>query len=389
MGESAAMTMAGDQLMWPRWAQLSAAAFAVLIAVLTPTADAHGAVPTSLVVLAALTTVPWLVEALTGRMLPRPVFALGVFLPIALINLAGAQFGITNEDGQVSFMLLTLAVGELAASMPLRRVAMYAGVAVLMPLGRFLVEPGFHAWVFWSVGILLGTGAGLVMQRQHQLFVQLRTAQAALAQEAALEERRRIALEVHDVIAHSLTVSLLHVTAARLAVRRIPSEAEEALADAERLGRQALADIRGTVGLLHDGSSSATAAALPTATDLPALVDSYAAAGLDVRFECDGDLSRATAAGGLALYRAVQEGLANAAKHAPGAAVVVRVMLNGDRLVAEVSNPYNGQPATAGTGGLGLRGMRERIEALGGTVKAGPAGNGWVTSCSIPVPSEQ
>jgi signal transduction histidine kinase len=383
------MTMVGEQLMWPRWVQLSAAAFAVLIAVLTATADTHGSANTNLAVLAGLATVPWLVEAVTGRRLPCPVFALGVFLPLALINLAGAQFGITNEDGQVSFMLLTLAVGELAASMPLRRVAPYALVAVLMPLGRFLVEPGFHAWIFWSVGGLLGTGAGLVMQRQHQLFLQLRTAQAALAQEAALEERRRIALEVHDVIAHSMTVSLLHVTAARLAVRRDPAEAEEALADAERLGRQALADIRGTVGLLHDGSSGATAAALPTATDLPALVQSYSTAGLDVQFECDADLSRATPAGGLALYRAVQEGLANAAKHAPGAPVVVGVRLDGDRLVAEVSNPFDGQPPSSATGGLGLRGMRERIEALGGTVKAGPTGNGWVTACSIPVPAAQ
>lgn len=377
--------MAADEgLMWPRWVPVLAAGFSVFIAALAPFTMAEGGINAAVVVLMALAVIPWLVEAALGRLLPRPVFAAAVYIPIAVLNLAGGAFGLSMaHDGQLSFMLLTLAAGQLASTEP-RSTPLYAGLAVLLPFGRFLVEPHFIEWIFWSAGILLGTGAGLLLRRQHRLYVQLQTAQAALADDAARQERRRIAREVHDVIAHSMTVSMLHVTAARLAVRRDPAEAEEALAEAERLGRQALSDVRRTVGLLHGGDDSATAAALPGATDLPELIADYAGAGLEVTFVCDADLELATPAGGLALYRAVQEGLANAAKHAPGAPVTVTVSLADDRLVAEVANAYS-RPTKSTAPGLGLRGMAERVEALGGTVAAGPSGDGWVTSCAIPV----
>lgn len=370
--------------MWPRWVPLTAAAFAVGIALLAPFTHRLGSTNPAVVALTLLATVPWLIEA-TDRMLPEPLFAAGVYIPLAVLNLFGGSLGLSlDHDGQLSFMLLTVAAGELAARSPLRRIPIYCGMAVLLPFGRFLVEPEFVEWVFWSAGILLATGAGLLLQRQQALVVELRQAQSALAEEAAVQERRRIAREVHDVIAHSLTVSLLHVTAARLAVRRNPQDAEEALADAEHLGRQALNDVRRTVGLLRESDTAATAAALPGATDLPELVQTYAAAGQEVTFECSADLAIASPAAGLALYRAVQEALANAAKHAIGAPVKVSVRLDGDRLVAEVASGHGRASGTNG-GGMGLRGMRERIEALGGTVVAGPRADGWVTSCTIPM----
>lgn len=379
--------MSTPDRLWPPWVTVTAAAFTVAIALLVPSTHQIGSTNPVTVVLLMLAVVPWVIEA-GGAVLPRPVFAVGVYGPLAALNLLGGSFGLEMQhDAQLSFMLLTLAAGQLAASSPPRHVPVYSGLAVLLPFGRFLVEPGFDAWFFWSAGIMLATGAGLLLQRQHALVEQLRAAQAALAEEAAVQERRRIAREVHDVIAHSLTVSMLHVTAARLAVRRNPAEAEDALADAERLGRQALNDVRRTVGLLHEGASTATAAALPIAADLPELVDSYAAAGLTVHFECAVDLALATPAAGLALYRAVQEALANAAKHARGAPVTVSVTDDGDQFVVEVVNAYDGHPAPDGGAGMGLRGMRERVEALGGTVFAGPRGDGWVTSCAIPVRS--
>jgi signal transduction histidine kinase len=373
--------------MWPRWVPLTAAAFSVSIALLAPFAHRTGATSLAAVVLLLLATLPWLLEA-AGRTLPRPAFAAGVYVPLAVLNLYGGSLGLDmRHDGQLSFMLLTLAAGQLAASTPLRQVPFYSGLAVLLPLGRFAVEPAFVEWVFWSAGILLATGAGILLQRQQTLVEQLRAAQAALTEEAAVAERRRIAREVHDVIAHSLTVSMLHVTAARLAVRRDAEEAQDALAEAERLGRQALNDVRRTVGLLHEGESTATAAALPGAADLPALVESYAAAGLMVDFQCAVDLSLATPTAGLALYRAVQEALANATKHARGAPVTVSVTRDGDQFVVEIVNPYEGEDQTVDSTGMGLRGMRERVEALGGTFFAGPRGDGWVTSCVIPLRS--
>jgi signal transduction histidine kinase len=376
--------------MWPRWVPITAAGFALLIAVLSPFTHVVGPANGPVMALLVLSVLPWVVETWrmeTGRgMLPRAVFALGVFAPLALLNLGGEWFGVAlQHDGQLSFMLVTVAAGELAASVPTRRLPIYGAAAVLMPFGRFLVEPRFTEWVFWAAGILLAIGAGLLLQRQNALVQQLRAAQGALAEEAAVAERQRIAREVHDVIAHSLTVSMLHITAARLAVRRDPGEAEAALADAERLGRQALNDVRRTVGLLHEGTGSGTARALPGATDVPALVESYAAAGVDVRFECTAELGTLSPAGGLALYRAVQEGLSNATKHAPGAAVAVSIRQHDGSLVAEVTNPYDAAAGRNGTVGLGLRGMRERVEAVGGTVAAGPRDDGWVTTCAVPL----
>lgn len=384
MGDSLAM-MQTDERMWPRWIALVAAGFSLFVAVVSPFIHAAETATTAILVLTWIATVPWLIEA-TGRILPRPLFAAAVFVPLAILNVGGGAFGLAMEhDGQLSLMLLTLAVGQLAASVPVRRALVYALLATLLPLGRYLVEPHFVEWVFWAAGIFLATCGGLLLQRQHALVVQLHAAQAALAEEAATQERRRIAREVHDVIAHSLTVSMLHVTAARLAVRRDVAAAEEALFDAERLGRQALTDVRRTVGLLHDGEGGATATALPDASDLPALVEAYVLAGQQVQLRCTADLASATPAGGLALYRAVQEGLANAAKHAPGEPVTVAVSRQGDRLVAEVVNTLNGTSSSNGQGGIGLRGMRERVEAVGGTVEAGRRDDTWVTSCAIPV----
>ena len=94
--------------------------------------------------------------------------------------------------------------------------------------------------------------SALLVRHELELVEQLRAAQAGLAERARAEERNRIARELHDVIAHTLTVSLLHVTSARLAVEHDPADAGRALAEAERLGRESLTEVRTTIGLLHD-----------------------------------------------------------------------------------------------------------------------------------------
>lgn len=375
-----------DEGIWPSWAAWVSASFALAITALTPFAHRESAVAAGELVLIALAVTPWMVEAL-GRQLPRPVFAAGVLVPLAILNIGGGELGlITDHDAQLSLMLVVLAAGQLAARSAPRTATVYALLALLIPVGRFGLEPGFDEWIFWAAGIFLAAGAGMVLRRMHMLLMQLRAAQHALADDAALAERRRIAREIHDVIAHSLAVSMLHVTAARLAVRRDPNEAEEALAEAENLGRQALNDVRRTVGLLHEEAGDATAAPMPSAVDIPDLVEAYADAGLAVRLDCTAELAVLTPAGGLTLYRAVQEGLSNAVKHAPGAAVTVSLRHDGPQVVAEIHNAAPSTPLHSDSApGLGLRGMRERVEALGGSVTAGPQPGGWVTSCAIPV----
>ena len=179
----------------------------------------------------------------------------------------------------------------------------------------------FNVSVPWTVGIVAMWCAAQAMIAQRRTLVELRAAQASLATQAAAAERQRIAGEIHDVVAHSLAVTMLHLTGARHILLRDPHRAEQALAEAERLGRQSLADVRRTVGLLQDpDASGATArpvlAPLPTASDMQTLVDEYARAGMRVELTVEGDASELAAGASLAVYRIAQEALANVAKHA-------------------------------------------------------------------------
>jgi len=210
-----------------------------------------------------------------------------------------------------------------------------------------------------------------------------------IGERAAAEERQRIARELHDVIAHTLAVTMLQLTGARLALERDPADAARALAEAERLGRQSLAELRKTVGLLAPGDAQLTAA-LPTASDIPELVREVSEAGLDVRLDCEGDLTSVPPTAGLAMYRIVQESLANVARHTARAPAHVSVKVDDGHICVEVRNPApagaRGAPGRDGHG-LGLVVMRERAEALGGTLRAGLDGGEWRVSAVMPGPA--
>jgi signal transduction histidine kinase len=265
-----------------------------------------------------------------------------------------------------------------------RAALVLALVALLPPMLIYKEQPA--DWITWLLGAGISWTTARALANQQRLLAELRAAQADLARQAAAEERRRIVREIHDVVAHSLAVTMLHLTAARHILERDPRQAAEALAEAERLGRQSLADIRRTVGLLRAAPEEGAAPPLPSATDLPELIQSFAAAGLDVRLRSDGDAGRLSAAAGLGLYRIVQEALANAAKHAPGAPVEVELTVGAATTTVRVWNPRAGEPrAPAGEPGLGVTGMRERAELLGGDLRAGPDGEGWCVEATIPV----
>jgi signal transduction histidine kinase len=213
--------------------------------------------------------------------------------------------------------------------------------------------------------------------------------QEALAEHAAADERRRIAREIHDVIAHSLSITLLHVTGARRALQqdRDVDDAVEALEQAERLGRQAMADIRRTVGLL-DSSPARTAQTTPEPAidDIGVLVADFERAGLHVTLRSDGSTERVSAAVGLALYRITQESLANIAKHAPDSKSTVALSISATSASLIVNNQLPAAVATVQSPeGRGLRGMRQRVELLGGAIDAGPTRDGWSVCAEIPL----
>ncbi len=259
----------------------------------------------------------------------------------------------------------------------------WAATMILFAVEWLWIRPD-PGWGAWLAGVTLTTAFSLLVRHDRNLLGQLRQAQAGLAEQARTQERNRIARELHDVIGHTLTVSLLHVQSARLAVEHDPADAARALAEAERLGRECLAEVRTTVGMLrHDGTADGTAssAPLPGAGALPALVEQFRSAGADVTLTVEGDTGGLPATTGLAVYRIVQEALTNAVKHAPGSPTEVRLAID----AGEVRLTTDSR-AAPGTGtGLGVISMRERAESLGGTCEAGPGGHGWLVRATLPL----
>jgi len=322
----------------------------------------------------------WAAEA-RGLRWPRLALALAVAVPVAWLRNALAA-----EIAPILLMPLACWVGTTGRPWQ-GAVAAGLGISTLLP---FVLEPGTF-WP-WSTGVVFSWLAGTGLAIQQRLLAELRAAQADLRRQVAVEERQRIAREIHDVAAHSLAVTMLHLTGARLLLQRAGGDARAvaALAEAERLGRQSLDDVRRTVGLLDGGGDSppaGLAAPLPAGKDVCALVQQYRDAGLEVSVDVQGDLGGLPAATGLALYRITQEALANAVKHAPGARAWVRVVVDGEVQLVVRNTGGATSALTAGSDaphGRGLVGMRERAALLGGRMVAGPDGAGWCVTCALP-----
>ncbi|MDW5324213.1 sensor histidine kinase [Plantactinospora sp. KLBMP9567] len=327
---------------------------------------------------------PWALLAGQVRVGPWPMAAFGVGVP-ALVTFW--------YDAPGAIFLAMLAVAWLAAmgrSWPAETVAVVGAAAVPVVLVAVDGEwrEDYPAVVFFGTGTLFTWLIGRILRRERQLVAALTEAHERLDVAAAAAERRRIAHDVHDAVGHGLTVVLLNLVGARQVLDRDPAAAAEALDRAEQVGRDSLQSVRAIVGLLRDpGESGGAQPPLPGAADIVDLVRGAAEAGLPVRTELVGDLGSVDTYTGLAAFRIVQEAVSNVRHHAPGAEAVVRIVRQTDRLAVSVRN---GAPARTPTpsgrgGGTGLAGMRQRVDALGGTVSAGPDGDGWLVEASLPV----
>ncbi len=256
--------------------------------------------------------------------------------------------------------------------------------ATAAALALLLVTGGFSGVVtICMVEVLFGTVVGMMLRWQMRALAAERAARAGERDRATLAERQRIAREIHDLVGHSLSVTLLHVTGARRALRE-DGDVEDAIAaltDAERIGRDAMADIRRTVGVLATGRADTRP--LPTATDVDDLVDDLRAAGLTVDYRATGAVAGLPQAVGLGISRVVQESLANVAKHAPATRALVRLDVSCGRARVRVTNRLPAKPGRA-DGGTGITGMTSRAEQLGGTLSAGPVRDQWEVDMTVP-----
>jgi signal transduction histidine kinase len=197
------------------------------------------------------------------------------------------------------------------------------------------------------------------------------------ARAATLAERASIARDLHDVIAHSVSVMVIQCGAARTVLDAEPDRADAALRTVEQAGRDALAEMRRLVGVLDDDLASRRHAPLPGLGDLDDLVARARDAGLDVTVRVDGHPSPLPPALELCAYRVLQEALTNAIKHAAPARVDVRAAWTPRSLELEVIDDGHGaRRARAVAGGNGIIGMRERVAAHHGTFEAGPRPRG-------------
>src|SRR5262249_6791282 len=247
---------------------------------------------------------------------------------------------------------------------PDRRIRIaYGLVGVTIPGFISLFAYDDWGWPYWTLGIVFGWLSSCQTRRYRQLLVELDQTRERLAQQAVEAERRRPASGRQDRVGHSLTIVLLFLTGARRRLRNDPAGAEQALVEAEEIGRRCLAEIRHSVAALRADGSAVTTVPTPTARDVPSLVASAVSARGDVRLHVDGALDDVEPIVGLAVYRVVQESLANTATHAAGADVAVTVTV-GPTIVTVDVDDTGGRGLGEGTPGVGLVGMRERVESL-------------------------
>ncbi|MEU9889776.1 sensor histidine kinase [Sphaerisporangium sp. NPDC051011] len=230
--------------------------------------------------------------------------------------------------------------------------------------------------VAWAAGFSLGRqreyGRALLAHQER-----LAEAEAQRARARVAEERLRIARELHDVVAHSMSIVTLQAGFGGLVVGERPAEARAALDTIETTGRQALTEMRRLLGVLReDGDQDAAPAPLPGLAGLDALIGRTARAGLEVELAVSGAARDLPAGVDLTAYRIVQESLTNVIKHAGVSRARVALAYQPGELVVQVTDEGRARPGQALTAGHGLVGMRERAAACGGELRAGPLPRG-------------
>lgn len=254
-----------------------------------------------------------------------------------------------------------------------------AGAGLLLVLlhepGDMIVQGPLMTGVF---------AAGRLMRSRSELAAALERDRGEGERQAVAQERARIARELHDVVAHSISLMTVQAGAERLALGTERRQTTEALTQIEQTGRQALSEMRRLLGMLRLPGEQVDLAPQPGLGQLDALAARVSRAGLAVELTVSGQAGPVSPGVDISAYRIVQEGLTNALRHAHAGRADVRVAYDDDAVEIEITDDGRGGVVNGG-GGHGLSGMRERVALYGGTFAAGPApSGGWRLHARLP-----
>jgi len=291
-------------------------------------------------------------------------------------------------------VLALLGVFCLAAVRQSRAVLWWMWALSLIPWCGWLIRdipdlngPASATMVFTATAIAVDS-VGSRLRTQRALATQTVHTDAERARRAVLEERARIARELHDVVAHHLSLMAVQAETAPYRLGGLPEPVRAEFASLSGVAREALTEMRRLLGVLRQ-DQAAGLVPQPQLSDLPSLVESARRAGVEIELLAPAELGKVSPSVGVCAYRIVQESLSNASQHAPGAAVTVAVDRDARAVQLRVANGPGASAARPGHErgrGHGLTGMRERVALLGGSLSAGPtSAGGFVVSVVLPL----
>ena len=351
----------------------------------------------------------WLLEGFDTARLPGELVMVGANTlpllairrnPLAVVALCSVAYPAWVELGYPIHELQSLpTVAAMYALGGWQRPLWVRAVGLVAPV--WLVSGGTLLWggdlleltfvgvffvVVWGLGALIADRRARAEALETQT-VELEQARRELAERAVADERARIARELHDVVAHAMSVITVHAGVGAHIVEQRPGQAAESLQVIERTGREALEEMRRMLMVLRDGASDAPVPEpQPTLAGLPELVEGARRAGIPVALTTRGTARSLPAGLELAIYRIVQEALTNVVKHAPGARATVTMTYAPERVDVDVRNALGPGPRKEpAVHGHGLRGMAERVALYGGHLETAADADGFSVRARLPV----
>ncbi|MCP3976641.1 MAG: sensor histidine kinase [bacterium] len=344
----------------------------------------------------------WAYVLVAGQTLPLVLRRVRPATVLAIIVVAFVLDRMLDYPSSTAVVGVAFAFHSLGTELPRRR-SMQIGIPVIAVLVAFTAMGAYYVdsvTIGTVIVVLIATLAPLLLGREvnerrryltelEERTVRLERDRERRAREAVREERARIARELHDVVAHEMTVMTIQAAAARRVITTDPGQATEALTAIETAGHDALTEMRRLLGLLRHEDGQDALVPQPGLHRLNGLMEQMEESGLPTGLTVEGEPAPLPTGVDLSAYRIIQESLTNSLKHGgPDTHASIRLVYKADEVVIEVADDGRGSAAgleTNGETGHGLVGMRERIAMLDGSLTAGPrAGGGFVVRATIP-----